>query len=76
MKKERKFGQKVSWFFAVLSYILSVVCIAAGIYWKTQYGTQDPIFASLIACVVFLGSCGGVLHVVANADLPDLKIKS
>ena len=76
MKKQRKFGQKVSWFFALLSYFLAFVCIIAGIYWKTQHGTQDPIFASLIASVVFLGSCGGVLHVVSNADLPDLKIKS
>ena len=76
MKKERKLGQKISLFFSILSYILAFAALVGGIYWKMQYGTQDPIFASLLASVFFLAGCGVVLQVVANANLPDLKIKS
>lgn len=75
MKNDRKLGQKVSLFFSILSYFLAFVALVSGIYWKIEYGTQNPIFASLVACVIFLISCGVVLQVVANANLPDLKPK-
>lgn len=74
--KNRKLGQKVSFFFSILCYFMAVASVGLGIYWKIEHGTQDPIFASIIASVIFLASCGAVLQVVANADLPDLKIKS
>lgn len=76
MKYKRKLGQKISLFFSILCYVLSVVTLIYGVYWKMEHGTQNPIFASLVASVIFLISCGVVLQVVANANLPDLKIKS
>ncbi len=69
----RKIGQKISWAFALFCYLFSAVTAAYAVYWDMEYGTQHPIFASLIASVIFLIGCGVVLHVIANANLPNLK---
>ncbi|MDX2507521.1 MAG: hemerythrin family protein [Gammaproteobacteria bacterium] len=74
--KNRKIGQKISLFFSITCYLMALVTIVFGAYWWATYGTSNPIFASAIASVIFFISCGVVLQVIANANLPDLKIKS
>ena len=74
--KNRKIGQKISLVFSITCYLMSLVTVAFGAYWWTNYGTSNPIFASAIASVIFFISCGVVLQVIANTNLPDLKIKS
>lgn len=73
--KKRKFGQKVALFFTYFSYISAVFTLVFCVYWGMTEGTENPIFASLLASVVFFISCGVVLQVIANANLPDLSIK-
>ncbi len=74
VKKERRLGQKISWFFAVFCYIMSLISVASAAYWKMENGTQDPIFASLLASIFFFASCGFVLQYIANANLPDFNL--
>ena len=71
--KKRKIGQKISWGIAMFCYLLSLLAAAYAIYWQTDHSTDHPIFASLLASVVFLIGCGIVLHVIANTNLPNLK---
>ena len=73
--KNRKIGQKISFFFAVSCYLMAVATFIFGAYWQQNYDTNSPIFASAIASVIFFISCGVVLHYMANANLMDLKIK-
>ncbi len=74
--KKRKFGQKLAWFFAVFCYLMSVVAITFSFIWKGDHGTEDPIYASALASIFFFGCCGFVLHTIANANLPDMSMKS
>ena len=74
MKKERKLGQKISLFFSILCYLMSILSIIFATYWQMRHGTQDPIFASALASIFFFVSCGFILQFIANANLPDLKI--
>ncbi len=74
IKRPRGTGQKISWFFAMLCYLLSLVSIVFALYWKMENGTQSPIFASALASIFFFVSCGFVLQYVANANLPDFNL--
>lgn len=74
VKRERRMGQKVSWFFAVFCYLLAIFSIAFAIYWKMDNGTQSPIFASALASIFFFASCGFVLQYIANSNLPDYNL--
>jgi len=73
--KNRKIGQKISFFFAVFCYLMALGAVVFGTYWWNSNGTESPVFASAIASVIFFISCGVVLHFIANANLMDLKIK-
>ncbi len=73
--KNRKIGQKISFFFAVSCYLMAIATAGFSVYWWNHYGSESPIFASALASVFFFISCGVVLHFVANANLMDLKIK-
>lgn len=73
--KQRKTGQKISFFFSILCYVMAVVAVVFAIVWKLDNGTQDPIFASALASIFFFASCGFVLQFIANADLPDFNLK-
>lgn len=71
--KKRKIGQKISWVLAIFCYLLAFVAAIYAAYWHIQFDTQHPIYASLLASVVFLTGCGIAAHVIANANLPNLK---
>ena len=74
MKKERRLGQKISLFFSIFCYLMSLLSAAFATYWQMNNGTQSPIFASALACVFFFVSCGFVLQFIANANLPDFNL--
>ncbi len=76
MKKKRKAGQKISLFFSIFCYAMSLLTIVFATYWRMEYGTQDPIFASALASIFFFACCGVVLQVIANANLPSLKMSN
>lgn len=72
-KRKRGYIQKFLLVIAVINYLAAVACgIAAG-YPGT--GFSDVVDASLMASVVFFLGVGIVLHVLANANIPDLRIK-
>lgn len=72
-KRKRGYIQKLLLVIAVINYLAAVACgIAAG-YPGT--GFSDVVDASLMASVVFFLGVGIVLHVLANANIPDLRIK-
>jgi len=73
-RRERRTGQKISWFFAILCYLMSAATLIFAAWWKTQHGIQHPIFASALASIFFFGSCGFVLQFIANANLPDYNL--
>lgn len=73
--KQRKLSQKISLFFAIFSYLMCVAALIFSFIWKADHGTQDPIYASALASIFFFGSCGFLLHYIANVNLPDLKLK-
>ncbi len=72
----RKMGQKTALAVAYLCYIGASIALVCAAFWNRIYGPESPIFASLLAAIIFLLSCGVVLHVIAWVDLPDLSIKS
>lgn len=74
--RKRKTGQKISLFFAIFCYLSSIACVVFSFIWKAEHGTQDPIYASILASIFFFASCGFVLQVIANTNLPDLKLKT
>ena len=73
MMRKRGWIQTLLLFIAVLSYIAAVVCAVAAGYPGT--GFSDEIVGSLMASVVFFLGVGIVLHVLANARLPDLRVR-
>ena len=73
VKRERGPIQKLLLALAVINYLTAVACgIGAG-YPDTSF--SDEVNASLMASVVFFIGVGIVLHVLANARLPDLRFK-
>jgi ABC-type uncharacterized transport system fused permease/ATPase subunit len=73
VKRKRGFIQKLLLAIAVISYLAAVACGVAAIYPGT--GFRDEVVGSLMASVVFFIGVGIVLHVLANARLPDLSFK-
>jgi len=72
-KPQRGTGQKIAFFFSVFCYFMSLVSIVFSIYWKMNYGTESPIFASALACIFFFLSCGFVLQYISNAIIPTFE---
>ena len=72
----RKIGQKTSLVVAYLCYVGAVGVLLYAWYWNKTFGSESPIFASILAVIVFLLSCGAVRHVIGKVNLPDLSIKS
>lgn len=65
---QKNLGQKIAFFFAILSYLAAAGC-ALGAMLYTSENPYDPIRASLMASVVFFAGCGIVLHVIGTARL-------
>lgn len=59
---------------AYICYVAAVITLCAAGYRAYAVGTDNPIFASLVASVFFFVSCGIVLQVIGSVSLPDLKI--
>lgn len=71
----RRIAQKIALTVAYACYTAMLFILCSAAYWAMQEGTDNPIFASLIASVVFLAGSGIVLQVIGKVDLPDLSIK-
>ena len=70
----RKPAQKASLILAYASYLAALVMLLLAIYRGFTIGTDNPIFASFAASVVFFVGAGVVLHVMGAVNLPSLKI--
>ncbi len=64
--------QKVAVVVAYISYVCAGACAIAGSMMEAK--GEDPIFASLMASIVFFLGVGIVLHVMGSANLPNLKV--
>ena len=73
VKRKRGVIQKLLLVIAVINYLTAVACGVAAVYLDTSL--SDMIVPSLMASVVFFAGVGIVLHVLANARLPDLRIR-
>lgn len=74
MPNKKNILQKSSFIAAVISFMLAIAC-ALGMYFKTQsLGIDDPIAVSLLASTFFFACVGGVLLVIASADIPSFKV--
>ncbi|PLY14164.1 MAG: hemerythrin family protein [Sedimenticola sp.] len=73
-KTETKPAQKVSLVIAYISYFAAIMMLLLAIYNGFTIGTDNPIFASFAASVVFFVGAGVVLHVIGAVNLPNLKI--
>ncbi|MCG8427297.1 MAG: hypothetical protein MI754_08085 [Chromatiales bacterium] len=70
----RRTGQKISLIIGFISYFAAFITFLAALYKGYTIGTENPIFASLAASVVFFVGAGVVLHVIGAVSLPNLKI--
>jgi len=70
--KKRGILQTLLWVFALISYIAAVGCGITIVVLDVEF--NDNIIAGLMASIVFFAGVGIVLHVLANADLPDLRL--
>jgi hypothetical protein len=68
----RGLGQRIALGTAVLFYGCAGLSLAALLWWIRELGGDDPVIASLGACVVFFIGGGIVLHVIGRANLPEL----
>ena len=73
VKRKRGHIQKLLLVIAVINYLIAVACGVTAVYLDTSF--SDTVIASLMASVVFFAGVGIVLHVMANANLPDLRVK-
>lgn len=67
-------GQKISVAVAMISYALALLCAVLAGLKAVEIGTENPIFASLAASIVFFVGAGIVLHVIGTVSLPNLKV--
>ncbi len=74
LKAHHRF-QTVSLAIAYLCYLAALLCLVGGVYRASIHGTDDPVFASLMASVIFFIGCGIVLHVIGSVNLPKLSIQ-
>lgn len=59
----------------IVGYICTATAIVLGIYLATIYDTDDIVFKSAIgATTFFFFMVGLVLNVLANTNLPNLKV--
>jgi hypothetical protein len=70
----RKPAQTISLVTAYISYALAAASLLIATYKAYTIGTNNPIFASFAASVVFFVGAGIVLHVIGAVNLPDLRI--
>lgn len=68
---EKHIGQKIAFFFAILSYLGGVTCIYLAATFESA-ASYNPIRAAYMASVVFFFGCGIVLHVIGTARLKGL----
>ncbi len=73
VKRKRGLIQKLLLIIAVVNYLAAIACGVTAGYPGT--GFSDEVVASLMASVVFFVGIGIVTHVMANARLPDLRVK-
>lgn len=73
MEKGKGVMQRVSKWFAVLSFLLSVLCAVLLLFRVGEVGWNNPVSASLLASIIFFTSVGVVLTVIGRSDLPSLK---
>ena len=73
VKRKRGHFQKLWLVIAVINYLAAIACGVAVVYRETSF--SEVIVASLMASVVFFAGVGIVLHVLANANLPDLRVR-
>ena len=73
MNPDKRPLQKVSSYTAVISYILAVIS-AIALYLRLQeHDFNNPMSASLLACVFFFALVGIVLNIVGSSNLPSFK---
>ncbi len=58
---------------AIFSYLLSGVSAGLAVWLRAE--APDDVVGSFVASIVFFAGVGVVLHVLANASLPDLRVK-
>lgn len=68
---ERRRFQRYLLVVAIVSYVAAAACAVAAGLMRQDY--EDPVFASLLASVIFFAGVGVVLHVIASTNLPDLR---
>jgi len=67
-------AQKISFGFAVLSYLAAASCFLMTLYLYFDPDARKSVLASFAASTVFFISVGVVLHVIGKANLPSLRL--
>ena len=68
--KKRKTLQRVSLIAGYACYAAAVLTLFAAGFRGLTNGTDNPVFASLLASLVFFIGSGVVLHVIGAVNLP------
>ncbi|MCK4708910.1 MAG: hemerythrin family protein [Gammaproteobacteria bacterium] len=74
MQRKKSVLQKISFYSAIISFILSITSVIFLYLRVEEFGMENPISASLLASSFFFVSVGVVLMVIAKANLPSFKV--
>ena len=75
MNTQKRPLQKISSYTAKISFVLSVIS-AIALYLRLQdHDFNNPVSASLLACIFFFALVGVVLAIVGNTNLPSFKFE-
>lgn len=73
--KKKGFLQKTSLVTGILCEVISLLCLVMLIIKSQELGMEDIISASYLASTFFFFTCGIVLIMIGQANLPDLSFK-
>lgn len=74
MTKRRNLLQKISLMSAIASFVLAIISGVILYLRLESLGGDNPISASLMASIFFFICVGGVLSIIANANIPSFKV--
>lgn len=74
MGRNRNWFQKLSLYSSVTSFVLALGCVVVFYLKLDELGFDHPVSASLLASTFFFIFVGVVLLVMAQSNLPSLKI--
>ncbi|MBF0219027.1 MAG: hemerythrin family protein [Gammaproteobacteria bacterium] len=69
-----RLGQRITLYIAFVSYLLCLVTAGFSFSYYQLHGSENAIFASLLAGILFFVTMGFVLHMMARTNIPSFAV--